>query len=331
MKRSNGRNGQMISTQRAFSQFIKSGGFWRKQAPPIDLTMAESNGLVGPWGASQAHGRKVLAALTARHYRVADFCIRMGELLEKMTLSHCFLKGQVTARHWKHASYRPQSDIDLLVDVSDAARTMEVLVSAGLVRAARPLSSSHFHTTLETPLGPLELHTSLGHDFPFRVSTNALLSRSILIDTSQGKLKALDPVDELVHLLVHAATHGPGRLLWLFDLREVALSRADWPAVAARAKEMQVLWPAWWAAALARHWVGAQIPVEAFECLLGPSRVRRAVASTAVEFEFSKRGEGGGMRFMRLLLTEQSLLQAAVAGANRWWTRHSLSKYFTRK
>jgi hypothetical protein len=60
-------------------------------------------------------------------------------------------------------------------------------------------------------------------------------------------VRTLDPADETLHLVVHAAIHGAVHTKWLLDLHALALDhgREVWEEAARRAKRSRAAWPFW--------------------------------------------------------------------------------------
>ncbi len=302
----------------AYRRFLADGGFWTAPVAPTTLEVATRHGLVGPWARTIPSGNAILRGLHVRSTRLLDFCSQISEALRTVGIAHAFLKGRLTARWWQHASFRPQTDVDLLVHPADAAAARNCFVKHLRATEAEAAANHQFHDTLQTPLGPLELHVGLSSDFRLNTSAQELLRRSTMHACEQISLSGLALEDELVHLAMHAATHGPGRLLWLYDLREIAerVPRSTWAAVAERAAVWNVVSAAWWGLFLAKSRLSAQIELDPFERLLRSTLKTRILRKLALG-EWSADSHQRSMRLVRLALADDGALLGLGRGAFR--------------
>jgi hypothetical protein len=86
-----------------------------------------------------------------------------------------------------------------------------------------------------------------------------LLARGRRIEGSA--LQVLDPVDQLVHVALHAALAGANRLIWMVDVdRLVARRTWDWPELIAATRESRTGLPVALSLARARTMLGTAIP-----------------------------------------------------------------------
>lgn len=156
------------------------------------------------------------------------------------------LKGPLLAeRYWPSPELRRGTDLDLLVALDDAERAIAALAGAGwhLERGPREryLRAHHYHLELERPGAPLvELHIRLLALFGTAVPSEPFLDRARpFASKTAGDALVLDPEDEVLYLLVHAAGHRFERLSWLHDVRLLLeRERVDWDRLASRARAL---------------------------------------------------------------------------------------------
>lgn len=141
---------------------------------------------------------------------------------------------------------RSYHDIDVLVSPSDLREVCGLLGRAGWGVAdyddmlRNPETPGEMHWI--TPSGlAVDLHWSMTNTAVRRarlsVPTDEVLARRHELAIGFGKVWALDPVDALVHVCLHAALTGANRLLFLLDADLLARQVDDWPLVAQRARE----------------------------------------------------------------------------------------------
>jgi hypothetical protein len=182
-------------------------------------------------------------------------------------VSCALLKGPLLGeRLYGEAALRPSVDLDLLVAAADLDRAAAALGAAGWRVPGGPTARwqrrHHHHLVLDRPGAPdLELHFRALTGFGGVLPAEDLLARAAPGEFRGWPVRLLAPEDEVLHLAVHAAGHGLGRLLWLMDLKALLVSRPglDWDAVAERARACGVSRAAAWAFAAAAD-LGAPVP-----------------------------------------------------------------------
>jgi Uncharacterised nucleotidyltransferase len=266
------------------------------------------------------------AGSQVRSTRLLGLCAQISEALHRAGIAHAFLKGRLTARWWRDASYRPQTDVDLLVRPVEARHARHCLAKQ-LGTSPADVSGDHqFHDTLQSAMGPIEVHVGLSADFRLQTSPEALLRRSVVHTCEQVSLTGLALEDELVHLAMHAATHGPGRLLWLYDLREIAerVPQSTWNVVAERAAEWNAISSVWWGLLLAACRLGAQIELAPMERLI-PATIKSLILRQLALADWFANSHQHSMRWMRLALADDGMARALGRGAYRSLRRRRLS------
>src|SRR6185369_7310854 len=115
------------------------------------------------------------------------------------------------------------------------------------------------------------VHADL-HTRPFRSVGGRLDGAELLSRARPGRLlgqpvRLLDPADELLYLLVHAAKHGACAPKWLLDLWVATQDFDDWDSLVERARDAGVTRPAWAAARLVAALPGARLPTDVLSSL----------------------------------------------------------------
>jgi hypothetical protein len=176
------------------------------------------------------------------------------------------LKGPVlAARLYDEHTARPSSDLDVLVEPASIDAACELLRPLGYTleggRAGRFFREHHHHVHVLHPTLPsLELHFEASRGFGTVLPAAPLLARATPCELpAWSDAYVLSPEDEFLYLAMHAASHRFQRLLWLFDLKLLALRHPDlrWDVLAARAKEYGLSAVLAFTCALLSEWLGA--------------------------------------------------------------------------
>jgi hypothetical protein len=178
---------------------------------------------------------------------------------------------------------RPMSDVDCMVRPQDVERAVAVLESLGCRRGAALVRDDFFPTyfneveyfTPDEPAVRIDLHVR-----PFRplryaqsIPPEAFWTDARAIGLDGVRVCVPGPNAMMIHLAAHAAIHGAGRLLWLYDIRRFALNQSaelDWAVVAGCAESWGLTLP-------------VRVALERAEAAFGPfvpagvmARLRRA-------------------------------------------------------
>ncbi len=154
------------------------------------------------------------------------------------------LKGPFLGeRLYGEAALRPSADLDLLVAAADLDRALAALGGAGWRLHGGPSAGwrrrHHHHLVLERPGATgVELHFRAVTGFGGALPAEDLLARAAPAEFRGRPLLRLAPEDEVLHLAVHAAGHGLGRLVWLLDVKAFLAAHPGlgWEAVTGRAR-----------------------------------------------------------------------------------------------
>lgn len=154
------------------------------------------------------------------------------------------LKGPLLAhRFYENGVVRPSQDLDVLLDPDALEPAALALVPLGYEREGRDIErfyhEHHHHVRLlHATLPTLELHFHAHRGFGTVLPAASLLARAVSSGVpGWGDALVLSPEDEFLYLAVHAAGHRFQSLMWLFDLKLLALRCRDlqWDVLASRA------------------------------------------------------------------------------------------------
>lgn len=196
-----------------------------------------------------------------RHQRALAELGTVSKALAGAGIAFLVVKGPALTRRYADPSLRSYVDLDVVVDPAQVQGALDTLEDAGarLLDANWPLlreAGVHELALLGASGTPIDLHWALGPT-PFTADrtppVERLLDRSVATELGGVEVRCLDPLDELVHVAVHAAAAGGHRLVWLADLRavlaaarpagsEIRVRAAEWgaePAVALTLARMQ--------------------------------------------------------------------------------------------
>jgi hypothetical protein len=160
-----------------------------------------------------------LAAVAAGRRRNAA----LEELLEgaeREGIALVLLKGACLAvTHYGDVGARPMVDVDLLCSPVELPVAAALLRRLGYVPLPRASLTPQPHDRAFGRDGLwLELHFALWHELGLPSSGQAVLARARRVSVGRALALAPSPVDHLLVVLVHAATHGFGaQPLWLVD------------------------------------------------------------------------------------------------------------------
>ncbi|MBU0996158.1 MAG: nucleotidyltransferase family protein [Proteobacteria bacterium] len=158
---------------------------------------------------------------------------QLGTLLSAIGKSgekHLVLKGPaISGSLYPDTTMRSYNDIDILVMPDRFPKVRQVLLDLGYVCSAprfdryRDLHSEESFVHLKDRMAlPVELHWDIHHFFGFRGrgTVNDLFGHAIPKTFGALSFCGLDPVDELIHLVLHLVLiHTRDiRLIWLYDI-----------------------------------------------------------------------------------------------------------------
>jgi hypothetical protein len=203
--------------------------------------------------------------------------------LEMAGVDHLVVKGPVLAEAvYSRPDLRNFKDVDLVVRPEDFGDAVRALEGGGIPMLDRNWRLVHEQMRgqlhFQLPRGTvLDLHWHLvnQHRGRFAIDVHSLLERSRRVEVGGVGVSALEPVDALLHLCLHAALSGGDQLVWIKDLEQTILNGApDWRQVVVRAREWGVTVQAGVMLSRAAHVLHAAVPEQVIAELL-PGRMRR--------------------------------------------------------
>jgi len=207
---------------------------------------ARLDGRLGSMSATLAAQRPRFLAARARALATIS---RIAEVFDANDVEWAVLKGlALAASVYPHPDWRYGVDVDVLVSPTRFESAVSQLQAAGfdLLDVNWPLMAESMpgQLRLRSPNGTtVDLHWDLLNQrelrTEFRFGTADLLQRRVIIASlpTHPPLPTLHPVDQLLHVALHASLSGANRLVWLIDIdRLIRVSRPDWPTVLARAE-----------------------------------------------------------------------------------------------
>jgi hypothetical protein len=285
-------------------------------------------GALGGLGPSFLDGlTRLRVSAAARHLLASADTRTLAGVLEPAAIPWVVMKGPVLAAlGYGDASLRWSCDIDVLVEPREFSRAIDLLVSAGAtlldLNWELQLALWRSEATLRLPLGTtLDLHWHPVNDARARagtrLETEALLSRRRMVSSLDGALlPALDPVDNLITVALHASLSGGHRLVWAKDLERLCLrDEPDWDEVARRALAGKVGPPVGVMLQRAQRLLGASVPSRLLGRLVGESPLAQLFRLGERLASPSTLGEGShtGKAFMCSLRGTPAASAAALA------------------
>jgi hypothetical protein len=225
--------------------------------------------------------------LMRRLAMVSDFTILHLEsrLRDSLRVLHdagvrvMLLKGAALA-HTAYAGmrHRPMSDLDVLVDPSNAQTARRIMLSAGwrdfVGGIPRDVYDHHHHLPplhdTRAPELQLEIHTALFPERqPFTFSVGELWARAVRLGPELSAAFAPDPVHSLLHACLHFVWSHQGRFGVWRTIRDVdALTQrgsVDWNRFVAVARGSRGGTSCYWTLRIAALAAGVAVPASVFD------------------------------------------------------------------
>jgi hypothetical protein len=233
---------------------------------PLDSLTRTLHGIFARNGALFGELSGLRAAL--RHRRLQAILLKGGAL--------------IGTAYRGHAGVRPLSDLDLLVKASDLPALQELLMERGF----RPVSGSSVF--FANGSAAFDLHTDLVNadrirraGLAFAFDNTVLWREASPMTPGDPTILILSPVDQALHLTLHALKHSFSRLIWIVDMGLV-LQRVKWEHLVARAEATGTLRPLTYAVFLLQRLMGLEVPPDLRARLPTFNWMERAVLRCAV-------------------------------------------------
>lgn len=284
---------------------------------------------------------EVMAHVRRRRVQMAALWLRMqidldflAEVLGRLGVGWVVLKGPVVAQTlYGSLNSREWSDLDVMVDRHAFGAVIGALEAEGARLVDRNWTMVRHRMqgemSLELPLGTaLDLHWHLlnGQEKrqSFSINVDRMFTDRRTVEVETRALPALDAVDQLLHLCLHACHSGGHRLQWVKDVERAARAVDDWQPIVERA----VAWGTGLATALmldrASTVLGA--PVPQYVCAsLARGELWRSfgrLANVAVPPQQSHRSRlSGRMLYAQTRVTTRDSWRLARSASGAAWRR----------
>jgi hypothetical protein len=155
--------------------------------------------------------RELQVAAMCRCVELEHHLIAVSKLLSDHGIRSVVLKGGATA-HLDHTepSWREYGDIDLLIHPDDRKTAIDLIIGEGWEQGyALPVGHERFYhaITFVRDGVELDLHQHISHRaLGLLIDTDELMQRSEPFQIAGSELRALHPVDRMIHAAIHAAT-----------------------------------------------------------------------------------------------------------------------------
>lgn len=223
---------------------------------------------------------KLRFAFQASSFRVIAQTRQLRSLLSAMNQAGekiLIVKGpSLSGSLYPMPATRPCNDIDILVLPEQFKKARQVLSGLGYTCKAdrfdryRDLHSEEcFVHQFDKTFLPVELHWDIHHLYGFRGTgrVHELFDRAVRKSFEGLSFDGLDPVDELIHLVLHLTLiHTRDiRLIWLYDIHLLSkeIERIGmWGDLKKRCGEWRATFPVFYALQLTETWTGLRLPKE---------------------------------------------------------------------
>ena len=217
---------------------------------------------------------KVLKHLREKYYlntiRNELFYDELGQILEALrdaNIEVIVLKGAVLAETiYQEKGLRPFSDIDLLIRKDSLNRAEKELIGLGytLDICSTPRNFSErfdYHLRYIKGASIVELHWELG----LRAGIYKYMkvkADTIWKDSRRSRIAGIDvlipsPENLIIHSCIHSAKHKYSRLIWLYDIRQIAeYYRIDWGCLISIIKSDYIARPVFYGISFAEELFG---------------------------------------------------------------------------
>jgi hypothetical protein len=244
----------------------------------------------------------------AKGREIADDLVASGEAAKVLAalvasgIPPVVLKGRTFAeRFWPSPWMRPAGDLDVLVGEREFGRAVSVL--AGLeyqVAGVYEIENGRWRQEFsEAQFGrrsvgrQVDLHAGLHRTVGAGIATRDVLRRAVPASLLGIPIRVLDPGDEILYLMIHAAKHGLIHAKWMLDLHAARLAPQGeaWTAAVERALAARAIRP-FWAVARLLH-PSPPVPIELGR-RLRPSFLPRTMIPHFVRLSRTDRYAAGG-------------------------------------
>lgn len=174
--------------------------------------------------------------------RLTSLLIKTIALLKENNVQAIPLKGPALSQTlYGSIALRTYSDIDILIDVQDLNKAIEVLLHEGYKtrydhgsissKKKNSIIKNQHHISFNLDQMSVELHWTYS-SMSYKRDFSHLWNETRTVRVAGHDIKAMSCEEEFLYLVFHGTKHGWIRLKWLDDIAQIiALNRADWDLV----------------------------------------------------------------------------------------------------
>lgn len=187
--------------------------------------------------------------------------------------------------YYRDAGARPMSDADILVPTAQARHALSLLGKAGWTPRERPAEQMnegyfvrlHAHTLTMADHFDLDLHRHVFHFETSDAGDEPFWDAAIPVELQNEKTRALNPTDQLLHVLTHGADWNPmPPVRWVADACMILRhAEIDWGRFIQFARTIQVVLVVEQALAYLQTAMAQNIPASALDALRQTKITRR--------------------------------------------------------
>lgn len=197
--------------------FAYAQGAW--QTVFLAVKQSENAALINPDLFKELNTKFLLSCL--KNQEKLEFINEVMSTLESQGIEVCVLKGQSLAKLYAEPDCRISGDVDLLVDLKDEQKAIEIMRKFDFQVEIRPDSSNHSKCT-HPVFGIVELHISLYYDIMSDVWFDNIQMLTEDFVTSDG-VKTLGITDNYIYVTLHAVKHFLSNGLGLRQIMDLLL------------------------------------------------------------------------------------------------------------
>jgi hypothetical protein len=222
--------------------------------------------------------RHVAAGL---HLGFSRALVQIGEAWNEVGVPWLVMKGPVLASVlYRDPGFRSDGDLDLLVAQQSIAEAVDVLERLGYEHSVKNWPLAQWYGASEFVMSQgsvdVDLHWHLVYAHYdrryFAIDPHVMLERARSVMVAGRPVTTFDKEDTLLHLAVHASRSGAHRLIWFKDIeRSLAVEMPDLDVLLLRARQFQCGPSVGLALGRAKALLGADVPDELVDALLGRS------------------------------------------------------------
>ena len=187
--------------------------------------------------------------MAVQRTRILTLLAKIAPVLDASGIPWAVLKGPVTASSMDRPELREFVDLDILIPGARVADLIAALEAVGIEQMNQNWAAYVKHGVAEFPVQidgvQIDVHW---HLVPLRrtrrqfsIDIDAMLARRRRITFQGVEFPALDPIDHLIHVCVHAGVSGANKGGWLRDVAAASAAVAEWSALVSRASSYRAL------------------------------------------------------------------------------------------